>query len=588
MPQRYLVTRHRGALTWAVRHGLRARKVAMDNFDPSIVRPGDVVIGTLPIQLVAEVNRLGAHYWHLTMDVPPEWRGRELSADDMDACGARLHEFRVLPLGLRSEHMGAPEVWGEHPEATGRLTLHLCIATGQHLPNAVSIMLRPWDRVVIFASARMKASADRLAAFAASEAQRLGLPPDSGQALHFRLPEENSPAAVRTAVQQAVSKLRRQFPSHQIELNITGGMKLMTLGFADALRGLARVLYCDAERGVLQTVEPEGEASVPLGPELDFDRYLRVQGFQVVAGGVPEPELRKRMEDRRRLTATLALRLPSLSPQLACSVNAGEVSAWCNGLIGLLHALANEALPNHRRRKGFQPQQQASRKGEHGICPEGMSLVEHLRHAGLLVKGTQVQAKGQVLQLCFADEAAARYVGGGYLEEFAWLSACAAGLPESHVGFNAHVDRLERRAGRRQDELNEIDVAVAWNARLLLIECKAGRQLKDGERAQTILHKAAALRSAVGGALAGSWIVGNAEFPASTDADIRERAKLSHIEVRLGAGELDRLPAAIAAWAGLPNSQAGFNWRAELLPLSAAKGASTKPGNAAKGKPVPR
>jgi len=575
MPQRHFVTRHPGAITWAVRHGLRARKVAMENFDPAVVRPGDVVIGTLPIHLVAVVNQRGGHYWHLTMEVPPAWRGRELSADDMDACGARLHEFRVLSLGSRSENMGGPEVWDEHPEASARPVLHLCIATGQQLPNAVPIKLRRWDRVVIFASLRMKASAEKLTAFVADTAASLGLPPESAEALLMRLPQESNAAEVRAAVQAAVLKLRRQFPLHQLELNITGGMKLMTLGFADALRGQARILYCDAERGALETVEPEGEPAVPLGPELDLATYLRVQGWHIVGGGVPTAEEQRRIGARSRLTATLALQLPVLSPELTAFVDGFK--SPCKGLMALLHALAAEALDSARRGP-FQPLQQARRQGDAGISPEGMALLRHLRHAGLLVKGTEVQAKAHSLRVSFADEAAARYVAGGYLEEFAWLSARAAGLPEAHVGMNTSVDRIERRAGRRQNELNEIDVGVAWNARLLVIECKAGRQLSHGEKVQSILHKAASIRSAVGGALARGWIIGNTPLPSASEADIRERAKLNQLEVRLGAGELASLPATIAQWAGLAQDAAGFDWRAEVLPLADTRPAAASPG----------
>jgi CRISPR-associated protein Csx16 len=564
MPQRYFVTRHQGAVKWGVRHGLRARKVAMDHFDPLAVRPGDVVIGTLPIQLVAEVNRRGGHYWHLAMDVPPEWRGRELSADDMDACGARLHEFRVLPLGSRSEDMAGPDVWDEGDAAAERPALHLCIASGQQLPNAVPIQVSAWDRVVIFASRRMKDSGDRLAAFVADEAARRGRP-EAAEVLRFDLPDEGSLPKLRTAVQAAVAELRRQYPQHQLVLNITGGLKLMTLAFADVLRGQARILYCDAERGVLDAVEPEGQPPALLGPELDFETYLRVQGFRIVDGGVPDAAQRQRMDERRALTATLALQLPGVGQ----SVHAMVGGSRCRGLAALVRKLAADAVDSARS-GAFAAVQHARLLDDTRIGAEGMSLIRHLKQARLLVKGTEVEAGARDLQVCFADEEAARYLAGGFLEEFAWLSARAAGLPEAHVGINAHLDPLVRRAGRRGDALNEVDVGVAWNARLLLIECKAGRQLGSGDKAQPILNKAVAVRNGVGGALARSWIVGDTVLPAKDAADIGARAKVGQVELRLGAGELERLPRTIAEWAGLPGGAAAIDWRAEVLPLAPA------------------
>lgn len=89
----WLVTRHEGAVEWARRHGHEAEIVT--HLDPSAIRPGDTVLGTLPINLVAEINARGAAYFHLTMKLTPEDRGRPLSADDMDRLGARLERYEA-------------------------------------------------------------------------------------------------------------------------------------------------------------------------------------------------------------------------------------------------------------------------------------------------------------------------------------------------------------------------------------------------------------------------------------------------------------------------------------------------------------
>ena len=87
------VTRHPGAVEWAMRQGLSAQMVA--HLDPAAIQPGDVVMGTLPVQLAAEVCARGGRYLHLELDLPAEARGRDLSADDMDRFGAKLTSFRV-------------------------------------------------------------------------------------------------------------------------------------------------------------------------------------------------------------------------------------------------------------------------------------------------------------------------------------------------------------------------------------------------------------------------------------------------------------------------------------------------------------
>ncbi len=52
-------------------------------------------MGTLPVHLVAALNEKGACYVHLAVEVPPEARGKELSAEDLERFGARLEAYSV-------------------------------------------------------------------------------------------------------------------------------------------------------------------------------------------------------------------------------------------------------------------------------------------------------------------------------------------------------------------------------------------------------------------------------------------------------------------------------------------------------------
>ena len=52
-------------------------------------RSGTKAKVALPVRLAAEACQRGAVYWHLSLDLPPEARGRGLSADEMDYFGAR-------------------------------------------------------------------------------------------------------------------------------------------------------------------------------------------------------------------------------------------------------------------------------------------------------------------------------------------------------------------------------------------------------------------------------------------------------------------------------------------------------------------
>jgi CRISPR-associated protein Csx16 len=90
----WFVSRHPGARDWAQRHNIRVDR-QVNHIEMNELQPGDVVIGTLPVHLAAAVCARGASYLHLSLTLPEALRGQELSADDMEACSARLEAFFV-------------------------------------------------------------------------------------------------------------------------------------------------------------------------------------------------------------------------------------------------------------------------------------------------------------------------------------------------------------------------------------------------------------------------------------------------------------------------------------------------------------
>lgn len=103
----WFVTRHRGAAEWAARKGLQIDR-HVTHLDPDTVGPGVTVIGILPVHLVARLCMRGSGYLHLSLDLPTTARGRELSADELEAYGlgsgcrtATVQLHCVIPISNR-------------------------------------------------------------------------------------------------------------------------------------------------------------------------------------------------------------------------------------------------------------------------------------------------------------------------------------------------------------------------------------------------------------------------------------------------------------------------------------------------------
>ena len=90
----WFVSRHPGAIEWAARHGVDYDRHATHLEFEDVIR-GDTVIGSLPVNLAAQVCERGARLINLSLYLPSGARGRELSADDLDAYGARLEAYLV-------------------------------------------------------------------------------------------------------------------------------------------------------------------------------------------------------------------------------------------------------------------------------------------------------------------------------------------------------------------------------------------------------------------------------------------------------------------------------------------------------------
>lgn len=93
----WFVSRHPGALHWMQRNHIMF-DVHVTHLDITQVRTGDKVMGSLPINLAADICARGAQYWHLSLHLPANARGQELDADTLDCYQAKLEPYAIQRL----------------------------------------------------------------------------------------------------------------------------------------------------------------------------------------------------------------------------------------------------------------------------------------------------------------------------------------------------------------------------------------------------------------------------------------------------------------------------------------------------------
>lgn len=93
---KYLVTRHPGALQWLSQVIAEPSMHITHLSDLNLIQAGDIVVGTLPINLVAALNKRGARYFHLHIDMPEYLRGHELSKTQLEQLDASLVEYSAV------------------------------------------------------------------------------------------------------------------------------------------------------------------------------------------------------------------------------------------------------------------------------------------------------------------------------------------------------------------------------------------------------------------------------------------------------------------------------------------------------------
>ena len=66
--------------------------------ETALLTPADTVVGRLPSRLIAAICGQGAQYYSIELHIPKDWRGRELTFDEIRQCRPRLRRYFVAEL----------------------------------------------------------------------------------------------------------------------------------------------------------------------------------------------------------------------------------------------------------------------------------------------------------------------------------------------------------------------------------------------------------------------------------------------------------------------------------------------------------
>lgn len=463
-------------------------------------------------------------------------------------------------------HAGTEEVAHSAGVTRAPAILHVCVATEQVLANALPLRLLPWQKLVVVASEHLRnkhqARLLQLLRWAEAEAERQGLVPRDCISVEELNEKDMSWGDLLGFARRLGAELTLEPGVERIDLNLTGGTKLITQALSKAMGAQAREVYCNTAAEHIEVLDPQGLApALPLPPDLlNLTDYLHAQGYELHGTQrADDATWRAGLEQRRALTVALVL-------------EHGRLRAASHGrLLGQLHRMAADSLPVSsapgRSARPFRPEAAGPAPRTDAWC-EVVAQLLALKLAELVSwDGPQGRER---LVLRWVDEAAARYAAGGYLEEYTALCLLALELPHAQWAANVRLRLRDGKLPEGQDH-QELDLAVVWRNRLWVLECKAGQQLHtEGSAAQNTLNKLEAVKAHVGGSMGEGWLVMPMGGHETAQPGVQDRAKRYGLRLETGHKAMLRLPLTLSAALGVPLRDPSWLLGPGLPDLSAA------------------
>jgi hypothetical protein len=359
-------------------------------------------------------------------------------------------------------------------------TIFLCIATGQNLANLIpALQIKP-AQVWILATPAMRHQAHSLRKLL------------DRHAIPVRV-EAFADSDIATLEAESL-RIAEMLDGHRVVFNATGGTKQMALVLNDTLQLIGAdavsVLYADTAHQRIDWLLPKGKGSEAMEDVLSLEDILATQGFRLGDVNSRKDDWVRTVEERGQLTKNL-----------------GDKADKLGGFFGVLNALAQRAT-----------------RGEDFAARQELDYVPDRQYVELLKKAQSygLLEWGGSAAITFTSQDAARYFGGGWLEEYIFFKL--RGCRTRDYAINAILIAPDGQTK------NEIDALAVHRNRLLAIECKTLRFGRDRGKDADIMYKLDSLSQRAGGLMHERMILSARPLDETSTA----RAKELRIEIIAG------------------------------------------------------
>lgn len=273
-----------------------------------------------------------------------------------------------------------------------------------------------------------------------------------------------------------------------------------------------RIIYTNTQAGKID--ELNSKKSIPLTGLLTIEEYLISYGVSPKSYNNGDHLWCEKVNQRKAITKQLAEYFSDAKNQVFLGTLNYKIS----------NAIETKNTPTGGKEEILKTATHTFEK----IFPQQKELLQQIQAAGLIDYDNDKT-------ITLKNIEAAHYLGGFWLEEYAYHIAVDAGVDEVRCGQAIQWDKTTR---------NELDMLIMHNNRLLIMECKTAK-FGEEQKDEQIIYKLDSIAEDLRGLYGQKWLLSIRDIQEKTE----KRAKSQGIEVVFGK-QIMQLKEHIRQWKG--------------------------------------